>query len=589
MLSTAELEEIDFADMARMRDEIDALARSGSIPAVAPHVTEVEEQFTGFFTHLNVTRTISPPNAASVDHSPPVQQVVNIAHTSPLPASPVTEYAIGPDNHPTSLSTDPPNLVKTQNAPTSLVLHSPKNVPTAICHTDVTTPHGLQDTETDPEAVVYVPLRPVTSNPSPAQQDGAPALATSVPAAPGFKSVLFSFADRPFAEKQPRHAPKSSLRRKAKAKSTVQRKEARSARKRIECQKIGERFAAIMHPEHAHEDQRDDPRWEERRRGDSDLDWGEERTDDEASSGMELDPELSIDLQAMKTFVRGMSSGFVTMDDIADEERIARENEENETTGSSSDDDLNDVVDTEELKLIAEPRDALDCENASNGYDESSGDEGESPRSSFQARLRRLREQTPWKPGRAILDSTSDEDDDFPNFTSNRGRKKDEYIFPHLHLQWNKDRAKKTEHKRSRARARLELAADPFATKMSGKKGHKAMLAAIAAGTSNSDCFVDMADLFGDIRTFAANVGGPWAMALPPMDNFRRKAVHQLANALNLKSKSKGEGRARYTTLYKTSRTGCRVAEEKVPHIFRRSRKLVMPKQREGDEVGKVR
>jgi hypothetical protein len=85
-----------------------------------------------------------------------------------------------------------------------------------------------------------------------------------------------------------------------------------------------------------------DPRWEERRRGDSDIDWGDTDEDDdgggavrvaddvdEVSNGMgamELDSDIDVD--AMKAFVKGMSVNggrHVTMDDIADEERMRLE------------------------------------------------------------------------------------------------------------------------------------------------------------------------------------------------------------------------------------------------------------------------
>ena len=44
-------------------------------------------------------------------------------------------------------------------------------------------------------------------------------------------------------------------------------------------------------------------------------------------------------------------------------------------------------------------------------------------------------------------------------------------------------------------------------------------------------------------------------LSLTPMDKRERIVVHEIANVLNLKSKSVGGGRSRYPVLYKTSRT----------------------------------
>ncbi|KAF2144701.1 uncharacterized protein K452DRAFT_245768 [Aplosporella prunicola CBS 121167] len=56
-----------------------------------------------------------------------------------------------------------------------------------------------------------------------------------------------------------------------------------------------------------------------------------------------------------------------------------------------------------------------------------------------------------------------------------------------------------------------------------------------------------------EIRTFlnSPNQSRPF----PPMDTRDRAIVHQLGNAFNLKSKSVGAGKSRFTTLIKTSRT----------------------------------
>jgi G-patch domain./R3H domain. len=45
------------------------------------------------------------------------------------------------------------------------------------------------------------------------------------------------------------------------------------------------------------------------------------------------------------------------------------------------------------------------------------------------------------------------------------------------------------------------------------------------------------------------------SLPLPPMDKKYRKLVHEIANAVSLKSQSRGNGSSRFPVLYKTSRT----------------------------------
>jgi hypothetical protein len=118
---------------------------------------------------------------------------------------------------------------------------------------------------------------------------------------------------------------------------------------------------------------------------------------------------------------------------------------------------------------------------------------------------------------------------------------------------------------------------------------------------------IDMVTLVQQIRRFIADIGGPSTMSLPPTNKETRKNVHEMALAFNLKSLSKGHGDARYTTLTKTTKTGAFIDERKVDKIVRRSggmgargdsfiydkkgrgAAVVMPRHREGEEVGKVR
>jgi len=120
---------------------------------------------------------------------------------------------------------------------------------------------------------------------------------------------------------------------------------------------------------------------------------------------------------------------------------------------------------------------------------------------------------------------------------------------------------------------------------------------------------IDMVTLVQQIRRFIADIGGPSTMSLPPTNKETRKNIHEMALAFNLKSLSKGDGDARYTTLTKTTKTGALIDERNVEKIVRRSggmgargdsfiydkkgkgrgASVVMPRHREGEEVGKVR
>jgi hypothetical protein len=57
-------------------------------------------------------------------------------------------------------------------------------------------------------------------------------------------------------------------------------------------------------------------------------------------------------------------------------------------------------------------------------------------------------------------------------------------------------------------------------------------------------------------------------LALPPMEKRMRKLVHDLAGAFNLTSKSEGNGKARFTTLTRTTMSGVRVDERKLARIL---------------------
>ncbi|KAF7375199.1 Protein SQS1 [Mycena sanguinolenta] len=502
-----------------------------------------------------------------------------------------------------------------------------------------------------------------TSDPSVAA--AAPATLESTappPELPAFASVSFA-APTPSPKKVRRQAPVFTPH----ARMKVQAK-ARGLAKRV-ARRAASSFSAFgARAEEARLHDRDDPRRDEQRRGDSDVDWGDSdddetelhNGDEDVDGGMDVDVEL--DARAMARFARGMGpegGRFVTMDDIWDEQRMREEDEEvavrGPDTGSSAeseeeeeadesegDEEADAIVDTEEALMIAEPGDLSEEEDEDD--EEDSDDNERSPKTAFQSRLERLRKAAQERgadDSLEIMELSDDDDDyesrrfwmitvtycprirgkaekrllkavangeldidDFDDFIpAKRGKNKRNGLPPELQDVWDRDRAKKAENKRLRALARAAAAADPMAHKKGGKKGRKAMLAAARLDSTITvlpNRIIDMTTLEQQIRRFIGAIGGPPSMSLPPADKETRKKVHEMALAFGLKSQSKGKGEARYTTLIKTSRSGIMIDEKKVAKILKRGaggwgggargkgRGAAMPRQRDGDEVGKA-
>jgi len=210
----------------------------------------------------------------------------------------------------------------------------------------------------------------------------------------------------------------------------------------------------------------DDPRWEERRRGDSDVDWGSDAEGDEekegegVAEGMEVGPELvdEINGDAMRQFVEGMcgrdAGKWESMGDLEDKERMRVEDGDNEgeQRGSSGedtegdddnedDDDEDDeeierVIDREEKVLIAEGVESDRLGEDDKGEDEDDSDDPEhSPGTSFKARLAKLRAKTTRfqeKEREATL--TDDEDDVFMENQAWTKHDKDEAYIAHIQV-----------------------------------------------------------------------------------------------------------------------------------------------------------
>jgi len=146
------------------------------------------------------------------------------------------------------------------------------------------------------------------------------------------------------------------------------------------------------------------------------------------------------------------------------------------------------------------------------------------------------------------------------------GRQKNKFISEELGEQWERDRAKKAEHKRLRELERSAAALDLFGTgkgsKRKKKKARKARLATALASPMSLETVVWF------MRQFVADIGGARTHPLPPMSQKMRKTVHELAQAFKLKSKSKSSGAARFTTLTKTTLSGINVDEKMITRIL---------------------
>ncbi|KAF9230244.1 hypothetical protein BU15DRAFT_83877 [Melanogaster broomeanus] len=252
-----------------------------------------------------------------------------------------------------------------------------------------------------------------------------------------FSSLTLDFSS-PGTAKQPRTRPVFTPAERSKAALRARTKEVRIHRLR-QLHKSRSAFgsfgAMLSEARLREEDERErrHPKWETRRRGDSEVDWGTDGEGDRSGDGDEALDEVS---RILDEYECG-GSRFVTMDDIEDEMRMRRKDEEDQggPTGSSdsepSDEDGDGdreeheenkeerAFNVEEELLIAEPEEEVnpatdDNDGKGTSVDSSEDDDGKrSPGSSFQARLCKIRER-----GRSMLSkvarqvSDSDDSDD---------------------------------------------------------------------------------------------------------------------------------------------------------------------------------
>jgi hypothetical protein len=157
-----------------------------------------------------------------------------------------------------------------------------------------------------------------------------------------------------------------------------------------------------------------DPWRDEQRHGDSDVDWGGSTSEEcEQEDGMIVDQDL--DVGAMRAFVGGMSAAgraHVSAGDIEDEARIwAEEVEESDEGSTTESDDGEDEGDTElelavdvwDMSVPAKDGGAALATSPVEDENESNSDEEETPKRSFQERLKKLRKRTEGRPIQDVL------------------------------------------------------------------------------------------------------------------------------------------------------------------------------------------
>ena len=484
-----------------MREAVDAAAVSTTREAAEEYVPgATEEQFTGFLVDRASSKSTGEVVGSLVPEECNKETGFIDSKSTLMPADPVCDQSStqGRTVHPqTSSYVDP------QPSPTihSQDQHAPMEAVEPTCFYIDTTPTVPAPTPAynskdellaidrmtadalgeDDEIIVYVAPHPRVSQ-APAPPEPPPSLpltsvltgttstftstmaspqivdnhsnigASSIPTPPTFESVSFSFTkgDSPTTtprKQQPRTRPVFTAGERVKAKAKARKKEARATRRRLERMAMFGSFGELMSEAQLRggEDRKHrDPRWEERRRGDSDISWGDTDEDDDGGQmegavqvtteldevvngvgAMELDTD--IDLQALKAFVKGMKANdgrHVTMDDIADEERMRLEDAQSDLGESEASDrdaeveegsvgDEDKLIRDEEEMMMGDPPD--EAPSDSDDEDEHSEEIDQSPNTVFRARLERLRKNTREKTAVDLYpmseEDTSDDDD----------------------------------------------------------------------------------------------------------------------------------------------------------------------------------
>ncbi|KIY51030.1 hypothetical protein FISHEDRAFT_71324 [Fistulina hepatica ATCC 64428] len=665
------MEEIEFTEIGRLQEVVDAEqvvaefqdvitvggeSNEVSIDAQTEetdvHLSTAESRFSTNNTAIvNDELTLYSPTPVEVHVSEEVETSINVPEENGFVAVDSTSTGSVFSNHArTSTSSCSTEALLVASDALSPPLFFVDTAPSCVAEvpSGYVPSGGLADiTRPDEEVIVYDAPFP---RPGSVSQRASPALLPESSAVLPYNPVVgtsapldvsaMTFSFMPSPTKQPQHPVIHTPHDRTRAKLLDRRR--RSARKRnaglrAKFSSFGAAFAEAQL-------QGEDPNFVLRRRGDSDLDWGDEDKSSPSpdAEGMDVDPD--IEAGAMKRFAASMdaqNSNHMTMDDIADLSMMKIEDEDDAKVSdedSDKDDDFNLAFEADENIMVG------DSEIDGSTEEDDDFEMDETASSSFQRRLARIRQaahekrNTPldWQNFSDLKNSDDDSelnaswaerDDDFithiqdlidenNDFLRGNNRKKRSKVFrsvlngsfedlsasrpakrtrdkgqdlpPELQAQFEKDRQKKAEVKRQRQLARLEAAADPLAYHKGGKKGRKAMLAAARLDptvTALPNRIIDMVTLVQQIRRFLEAIGGPKTMSLPPTSKEVREQIHKMALAFNLKSKSSGKGNARYTSLIKTTKSGVNINEKKIGEIVRRFDPSYIPPAKNGQST----
>ena len=448
------LEEIDFSEVGRVQAEVDVAAANSA--RIKEEMLVIEEKFTGFYVDTEPAPPMSTAPTQDADEvlGDEEEQDV-IVYVAPHPrAGPVT-----PSIEDQPLDVLPTTSILTGLALTGDELRTPESqmdapqyiaddAPAVEIAVQMDHPRELQSEDTGAlfkasakdNHVEFLPTteKVTRTGHTVGALDEVPNVATEeavieaitaddstqtespVPTAQSVAvgDVTFSFKQAATQKIMRRMHPVRTPRSLVKSRTKARRKPLGRFRS----------FGASMAEAQLHAE---DPRIDERRLGDSDLDWGGDSDGDpveQISNGIgDMDIDGDIDLKAMENFVKGMSaegSRTVTMDDIADAQRMKEEDEDETVASSPSADESSSgeedgiesemVIQHEEEILIAEDGEAKKLgELNEESEDDSSTDESvdTSPHEDFQAKLQRMRKKTEGK-GKTRQASPRDSDED---------------------------------------------------------------------------------------------------------------------------------------------------------------------------------
>ncbi|KAF7297523.1 hypothetical protein MIND_00986500 [Mycena indigotica] len=417
-----QLEEIDFSDLGRIQAQVDAAAAAGVPLTTAKDVAVVEEKFTGIWINKPAIIDASIISSSSLTHNEPT-----IAPPSPEPPFPSagndvpgepslreSEQAFD-DSRSAQIVTDSSNVhsppspepplffVDTSPTPITAAEAPPPGAEASL--SQLLDRHRTSQLEEDEEIIVYVAPHPRTASrldrtPSPETPSSrAIDLATAATSVltgiepPAFSSVSFSVLPTASTSSPRKPPPTAALTAHGRKKAKIQ---AQGLGKRV--QRRAGAFgasAAILAEARLREE---DPRKNQRRKGDSDVDWGDSDEDEGADedTGMLVDPDL--DPSALARFARGLLSQeggrWVTMDDVEDEIKMREEDESELVSGESGEDsgsesDEDPIVCAEEAAMVGESSLSEEDDMSDSDYSE---DLDQSPRAAFQTKLDRARQ-----------------------------------------------------------------------------------------------------------------------------------------------------------------------------------------------------